>query len=154
MGKFLSLDEVKKHLDTDRAHGPIVFTNGCFDLLHVGHVRYLQNAKALGYKLVVAVNSDASVSRLKGPKRPVQNENDRAEILAALGCVDYTFIFVEDTPLKVIHEISPNILVKGGDWAVKDIVGSEFVLAQGGKVLSLPFVEGRSTTQIISKANS
>jgi rfaE bifunctional protein nucleotidyltransferase chain/domain len=153
MGKFLTLDEVKKNVSLDRNQGPVVFTNGCFDLLHIGHVRYLQNAKALGYKLIVAVNSDASVSRLKGPKRPVQNENDRAEILAALACVDYTFIFVEDTPLNVIHEINPNILVKGGDWSVKDIVGSDFVLSQGGKVLSLPFVEGRSTTQIISKAN-
>ena len=154
MGKFLSLEEIKKLVKEDKKQGPLVFTNGCFDLLHVGHVRYLQNAKALGAKLVVAVNSDASVSRLKGPKRPVQNENDRAEILAALGCVDYTFIFPQDTPLEVIQEIKPDVLVKGGDWKVKDIVGSDFVLSNGGKVLSLPFVEGRSTTNIISKANS
>lgn len=152
MGQSLTLSEVKVQLEKDRKNGPIVFTNGCFDLLHVGHVRYLQNAKSLGYKLVIAVNSDASVSRLKGPERPVQNEKDRAEILAALACVDYTFIFTEDTPEEVIEVIQPDILVKGGDWQVKDIVGSEFVLARGGKVLSLPFVEGRSTTKIIEKA--
>jgi rfaE bifunctional protein nucleotidyltransferase chain/domain len=154
MGKFLSIDLVSEQINLERARGPIVFTNGCFDLLHVGHVRYLQNAKALGHKLVVAINSDASVARLKGPKRPVQSEKDRAEILAALACVDYTFIFTEDTPLQVIHKITPDILVKGGDWQVKDIVGSDFVLSKGGKVFSLPFVEGRSTTNIISKANS
>lgn len=154
MGKFLSLEEIKKQTSSDRKQGSIVFTNGCFDLLHVGHVRYLQQAKALGHKLVVAVNSDASVSRLKGPKRPVQNEKDRAEILAALACVDYTFIFTEDTPLKVIEEIAPDILVKGGDWKVDQIVGSDYVLKRGGQVKSLPFVEGRSTTNIIAKANS
>lgn len=153
MGKFLTLEQVKNQIQKDRTEGPVVFTNGCFDLLHVGHVRYLQQAKALGHKLVVAVNSDASVSRLKGPNRPVQNEKDRAEILAALACVDYSFIFTEDTPLNCIQQISPDVLVKGGDWKVKDIVGSDFVLSKSGKVLSLPFVEGRSTTKIIEKAN-
>jgi rfaE bifunctional protein nucleotidyltransferase chain/domain len=130
----------------------IVFTNGCFDLLHVGHVRYLQEAKKLGDVLVIGVNSDASVKRLKGPTRPVQVEADRAEILAALGCVDYTVIFTEDTPENLIHSVKPDILVKGGDWKIEQIVGSDFVIANGGKVMSLQFVDGKSTTKLIEKA--
>lgn len=130
----------------------IVFTNGCFDLLHVGHVRYLQEARRQGDLLVVGVNSDASVSHLKGPNRPVQNENDRAEILAALGCVDFTVIFTEDTPANLIRQVRPSVLVKGGDWKPENIVGADFVMSYGGQVKSLQFVDGKSTTKIIEKA--
>ncbi|KHD89261.1 MAG: glycerol-3-phosphate cytidylyltransferase [Bdellovibrio sp. ArHS] len=130
----------------------IVFTNGCFDLLHVGHVRYLQEARALGDVLVVGVNSDASVKKLKGPTRPVQVENDRAEILAALAAVDFTVIFTEETPENLIHKVRPDILVKGGDWKIESIVGAPFVMSYGGKVMSLQFVDGKSTTKLIEKA--
>ena len=151
MGTFSTLDQVLKSIEGQRPQKKIVFTNGCFDLLHVGHVRYLKEAKALGDVLVVALNTDASVQKLKGPTRPVQKEEDRAEILAALGCVDHTFLFSEETPEKVIRKIKPDFLVKGGDWAVSQIVGSEVVLSYGGKVLSLPFVYGKSTTSLIAK---
>jgi len=152
MGTFSSLDQVLKLIEGQRPQKKIVFTNGCFDLLHVGHVRYLKEAKALGDVLVVALNTDASVQKLKGPTRPVQKEDDRAEILAALNCVDHTFLFSEETPEKVIRKIKPDFLVKGGDWAVSQIVGSEVVLSYGGKVMSLPFVDGKSTTSLIAKA--
>ncbi len=132
----------------------IVFTNGCFDLLHVGHVRYLEQAKALGDILIVGINSDASVKTLKGPTRPVQNESDRAEILASLKAVDHTVIFSEETPLLLIQQVRPNLLVKGGDWKPDQIVGSDFVLANGGEVKSLQFIQGRSTTSIIQKSKS
>jgi rfaE bifunctional protein nucleotidyltransferase chain/domain len=132
----------------------IVFTNGCFDLLHVGHVRYLNQAAELGDILIVGVNSDASVQVLKGPSRPIQNENDRAEILASLKAVSHTVIFNEDTPLNLIQKIQPDILVKGGDWAIDQIVGSDIVLKNGGKVLSLQFVDGKSTTKIIQKSKT
>jgi D-glycero-beta-D-manno-heptose 1-phosphate adenylyltransferase len=131
----------------------IVFTNGCFDLLHVGHVRYLAEAKKLGDVLVVGVNSDASVQRLKGPTRPIQNEKDRAEILKSLKSVDETVLFSEDTPEKLIEQVRPDVLVKGGDWSVEQIVGGRFVQSYGGRVCSLTFVDGKSTTRIIEKAN-
>ena len=132
----------------------IVFTNGCFDLLHVGHIRYLQEARKLGHVLFVGINSDASVKRLKGPERPIQNENDRAEILTSLHCVTHTVLFIEDTPLELIKLIQPDVLVKGGDWPVDKIVGHEVVLKRGGLVKSLNFVEGRSTTAIIAKSKT
>lgn len=150
MGQVISLNQIESSLAKFRDE-KIVFTNGCFDLLHVGHVRYLQEAKAQGSILVVGVNSDASVKRLKGPTRPIQNENDRAEILAALKAVDFTVIFTEDTPENLIHKVRPHILVKGGDWKINQIVGADFVLSYGGQVKSLQFVEGRSTTKIIEK---
>lgn len=128
-----------------------VFTNGCFDILHVGHVRYLRDARALGDLLIVGVNTDESVRRLKGPSRPVQSENDRAEILAALGTVDFVVLFGQETPLELIEAIAPDVLVKGGDWAPDKIVGSSFVIARGGEVKSLPFHEGRSTTSILNR---
>ncbi len=131
----------------------IVFTNGCFDLLHVGHVRYLAEAQKLGDVLVVGVNSDASVQRLKGPTRPIQTEKDRAEILKNLKSVDETVIFTEDTPEKLIERVRPDILVKGGDWSVDQIVGGRFVESYGGRVCSLSFIDGKSTTKIIEKAN-
>lgn len=134
-----------------RKNKKVVFTNGCFDLLHVGHVRYLQEAKALGDLLIVGLNSDSSVSKLKGPDRPVQNQEDRKEILSALKCVDYVVIFDEETPLKLIETVKPDVLVKGGDWTVDKIVGSQFVLSNGGQVKSLPFHQGRSTSSIIQK---
>jgi D-beta-D-heptose 7-phosphate kinase/D-beta-D-heptose 1-phosphate adenosyltransferase len=127
----------------------IVFTNGCFDIIHAGHAQYLEEAKELGEILVVGLNSDASVKRLKGTTRPINNEMDRAFVLAALEAVDYVIIFNEDTPLELIKAIQPDVLVKGGDWAEKDIVGADIVKAKGGRVLSLPFREGLSTTNII-----
>lgn len=132
----------------------VVFTNGCFDILHAGHVQYLQQAKELGDILVVGLNSDASVRRLKGPTRPVNNQDDRALVLAALEAVDYVIIFEEDTPYKLIAEIQPDTLVKGGDWKESDIVGADIVTAKGGKVISLPFKEGLSTTGLINKINN
>lgn len=150
MGQFLSESELLQKLQK-REGRRIVFTNGCFDLLHIGHVRYLQAARALGDELVVGVNSDASVKRLKGPERPLQTENDRAEILAALGCVSYTVLFTEDTPERLIRMVRPDILVKGGDWKIDQIVGGEFVQSIGGEVRSLQFIDGRSTTKIIEK---
>jgi D-glycero-beta-D-manno-heptose 1-phosphate adenylyltransferase len=132
----------------------IVFTNGCFDLLHVGHVRYLSEASALGHILIVGVNSDASVQKLKGPTRPIQNENDRAEILASLKSVKHTILFNEETPLDLIQKVKPDVLVKGGDWTPDQIVGSDFVLKNGGQVLSLQFVNGKSTTKIIEKSKT
>ncbi|MBL7558098.1 MAG: D-glycero-beta-D-manno-heptose 1-phosphate adenylyltransferase [Bdellovibrionaceae bacterium] len=129
----------------------IVFTNGCFDLLHIGHVKYLKEAKSKGDFLVVGINADASVKRLKGPSRPIQNETDRSEILAALESVDATVIFTEDTPENLIKMVHPDVLVKGGDWKINQIVGGEFVQSYGGQVLSLMFIDGKSTTSIVSK---
>lgn len=151
MGQVLSRDQIKSVIPSLLHEKQIVFTNGCFDILHVGHIRYLKEAKKLGDLLIVGINTDASVKRLKGPTRPLQSEDDRAEILSALGCVDFVILFDEDTPLNLIKEIQPHILVKGGDWKPESIVGSDFVLAHGGKVLSLNFVDGRSTTNIVNR---
>lgn len=149
------IDTLIETLKPLRASGKkLVFTNGCFDILHIGHVRYLQEAKKCGDILVVALNSDASVRNLKGPTRPLQNEQDRAEILDALNSVDHTLIFDQATPLNVIKTLAPDVLVKGGDWPIEQIVGSEFVLSQGGQVKSLNFVEGRSTTNVVEKIKS
>ena len=134
-----------------RAGKKVVFTNGCFDLLHIGHVRYLQEARELGDALVVGVNSDASVRRLKGPGRPLTPAPERAEILAALECVDFVTIFGAATPLQLIRALRPDILVKGGDWPVDRIVGREVVQARGGQVVAIPFVKNRSTTRTIGK---
>ncbi len=131
----------------------IVFTNGCFDILHRGHVTYLNEAKKLGDLLVLGVNSDASVKRLKGPERPINNEKDRAYVLSQLKAVDFTEIFTEDTPLNLILKVKPKILVKGGDWKIDQIVGGKEVIASGGDVFSLNFVDGYSTTSIINKIN-
>ncbi|MFO7897346.1 MAG: D-glycero-beta-D-manno-heptose 1-phosphate adenylyltransferase [Candidatus Cloacimonadales bacterium] len=134
-----------------RENQRVVFTNGCFDILHAGHVQYLQAARALGDLLVVGLNSDASVRRLKGSSRPINSQEDRALVLAALSSVDYVFIFEEDTPYKLIQKIKPDILVKGGDWQISEIVGSDLVLARGGEVKSLLFVPGKSSSSIIEK---
>ena len=152
MGKWFSnQDQMVQALSKTRAGRKVVFTNGCFDILHVGHVRYLQEARALGDLLVVGLNSDSSVRKLKGPKRPVNSELARAEVMAALGCVDFVAIFSEDTPLKLIEKVRPEILVKGGDWKIEDIVGGPFVKSYGGDVRSLKFVDGFSTTSTIEK---
>jgi D-beta-D-heptose 7-phosphate kinase/D-beta-D-heptose 1-phosphate adenosyltransferase len=127
----------------------IVFTNGCFDLLHLGHVRYLEKAKSLGDVLVVGVNSDSSVRKLKGPKRPILPEGERTEVLSGLGCVDYITIFNEADPLKLITSLKPNLLVKGGDWTREQIVGREVVERSGGELVIIPFVKGASTSNVI-----
>jgi D-beta-D-heptose 7-phosphate kinase/D-beta-D-heptose 1-phosphate adenosyltransferase len=133
----------------------IVFTNGCFDLLHVGHTRYLQAAKALGDLLVVGVNSDASVKSLnKSPGRPIVPEAQRAEILAALGCVDYVVLFAEPDPHGLIRAVQPDVLVKGGDWSVETIVGRDVVEGRGGVVKTIPLVPGISTTTLIHRIRS
>ena len=130
-----------------------VFTNGVFDLLHSGHVSYLQQARKLGAGLIVALNSDDSVRRLnKGPERPINTLADRMEVIAALESVDYVTWFEDDTPLALIRKLCPKVLVKGGDWRPEQIVGASDVLASGGKVKSLPYVEGKSTTKLIEKA--
>ena len=151
MGKVFSRASLAAELEKTRGTRKIVFTNGCFDLLHVGHVRYLQAARRLGDYLVVGLNTDKSVSGLKGPHRPVQTQDDRADILAALECLDHVTFFEEPTPVELIHELKPDVLVKGGDWAVDKILGSDFVLKRGGIVKSLPFHPGRSTTSLIEK---
>jgi D-beta-D-heptose 7-phosphate kinase/D-beta-D-heptose 1-phosphate adenosyltransferase len=127
----------------------IIFTNGCFDLLHIGHVRYLEEARALGDLLVIGVNSDSSVRGLKGPNRPILPQEERAEILSGLGCVDYVTIFDEPTPLNLISSLLPDVLVKGGDWTKEATVGWETVERTGGEVVILPFVEGSSTSHLI-----
>ena len=129
----------------------IVFTNGCFDLLHVGHVKYLQSARQLGDLLVLGLNSDVSIQRLKGPNRPLIGEEERAHILAALDCIDYVVVFDEDTPLELITALRPDILVKGGDYTPEGVVGKELVESYGGRVELINFVDGKSTTNIINK---
>lgn len=129
----------------------IVFTNGCFDIIHRGHAEYLENASSLGDVLIVGLNSDESTRRLKGKGRPLVPQEDRAYILASLGMVDYVSIFDEDTPLELIKLVKPDVLVKGGDYKLNQIVGREFVEQQGGKVLTIPLVPNRSTTEIINK---
>jgi rfaE bifunctional protein nucleotidyltransferase chain/domain len=133
----------------------VVFTNGCFDLLHPGHVRYLEEARSLGDALIVGVNTDASVTRLKkGPSRPLTPEADRAQVLAACACVDRVVLFAEDTPLALITLLTPDILVKGGDYQLDEIVGREVVEARGGRVVALPFVPGYSTSRLIDRIRS
>lgn len=152
LDKLKRIDELRGLLERHRVAGErVVFTNGCFDLLHPGHIRYLREAAALGDLLVVAINSDASVRRLKGPRRPLQPEGERAEILCALEMVRYVTIFDEDTPLEAITALRPQVLVKGGDWAVDQIVGRDVVESGGGRVYSLPFAPGYSTTELIRK---
>ena len=150
--KIQSFDQIEATVQRWQADGQtVVFTNGCFDLLHYGHLHYLADARDLGDKLVVGLNSAASVRRLKGPHRPINDELTRQHLLAALEVVDAVVVFEADTPLDLICRIAPDILVKGGDWQPHQIVGSEFVLQNGGKVMSLPFVEGYSTTNLETK---
>jgi len=150
--EILTLDEAILRFGREKRNGRrIVFTNGCFDLLHPGHIGSLEQARALGDALIVGLNSDASVRQLKGAGRPVLPERERAEILAALECVDAVVIFDELTPREVIARLLPDILVKGGDWPGDQIVGREEVEAAGGRVVSVPVVPGYSTTEILQK---
>jgi len=154
--KLLSQEDLLSKLSVERAEGKhIVFTNGCFDLMHIGHTRYLQAAKALGDVLVVGVNSDASVRTLnKAPDRPIVPEAQRAEVLAALGCVDFVVMFDESDPLQLITAIQPDVLVKGGDWTIDRIVGRDIVEARGGVVKTIPLVPGLSTTGLLQRIRS
>jgi len=129
----------------------VVFTNGCFDIVHRGHIEYLAQARALGATLVVGLNSDASVRRLKGSSRPLQDERTRAMVLASLQFVSHVFLFDEDTPYELIKEVQPDILVKGADYKPEDIVGYDIVKAKGGEVVTIPLVEGYSTTNVVAK---
>jgi D-beta-D-heptose 7-phosphate kinase/D-beta-D-heptose 1-phosphate adenosyltransferase len=148
-------DSLRERLEAARAQGKrIVFTNGCFDLLHVGHVTLLEAARAEGDLMVVGLNTDASVKRAKGPDRPKLNEQERARVMAALRCVDIVTLFDEDTPKRIIEDVvQPDVLVKGSDWGHGRIVGEDFVKARGGKVVSFPLLEGHSTTSIIERAS-
>jgi D-beta-D-heptose 7-phosphate kinase/D-beta-D-heptose 1-phosphate adenosyltransferase len=151
--KVQTLDRLLQRITAHQQAGEtIVFTNGCFDLLHIGHTRYLDEAKQLGERLVVGINSDESVRQLtKGANRPIVPGAQRAEIIAALGCVDYVILFDEPDPLNLIKAIQPNVLVKGGDWTPERIVGKEFVEERGGFVRTIPLVPDISTTTIIQR---
>lgn len=151
-GKILSVEEfipIREKLKAE--HKKLVFTNGCFDILHKGHVDYLSKARELGDVMIVAINEDASVKRIKGEKRPINSENDRAFLLANLRSVDYVTFFGEDTPYEVIQKIVPDYLVKGADWDVSKVVGKDVVEKNGGKVLTIELTPDRSTTNVIEK---
>jgi len=151
----MTRENAVRYVEDIRRHGKIiVFTNGVYDLLHPGHVRYLQAARALGDALIVGVNSDRSVRAIKGPARPITTELERAEVLSALACVDAAVVFDEDTPAEIIKAIQPDILVKGADWAEDAIVGRDTVEARGGRVVRMPLEEGWSTTGILEKIGS
>ena len=149
-GKLMARDALVDRFGPDRPE-KVVFTNGCFDLLHAGHVAYLESARTLGDVLVVGLNTDASVTRLKGPNRPLVSESDRATVLCGLACVDAVTFFPEDTPLELISALLPDVLVKGGDYALDQIVGREVVQAAGGTVRVLPFLSGYSTTDLLAR---
>jgi rfaE bifunctional protein nucleotidyltransferase chain/domain len=152
MKKILTWEELKKVLDLRRKEGKtIVFTNGCFDILHVGHVQYLQEARRMGDLLVLALNSDASVRAIKGEKRPLVPQAERAEVVASLASVDYVTLFDETTPLRIIEYLRPNCIVKGGDWKESSVAGGDLVRAWGGRVVIVPLTEGASTTNIVEK---
>lgn len=143
--------EIEKLLIPVRGSKRIVFTNGCFDIIHAGHVDYLEKAKSLGDILIVGMNSDSSIRRIKGDKRPVIPQDYRAKVLSALKPVDYVVVFEEDTPLELIKVVKPDVLVKGGDWNVENIVGREFVESYGGEVKTIPFEYDISTSRIIER---
>ena len=152
MTKVLDIDELMRRREELRRQGlKVVFTNGCFDLLHPGHVQYLAEARSLGDILIVALNSDRTVRILKGAGRPILSEGERAQVVSALNAVDYVIVFDQETPRELISRLLPDVLVKGGDWPVDEIVGREEVESAGGRVLSLPYVEGSSTTDIIER---
>ncbi|MDA8158383.1 MAG: D-glycero-beta-D-manno-heptose 1-phosphate adenylyltransferase [Deltaproteobacteria bacterium] len=153
--RIIESENIKKELsELKKKSKKIVFTNGCFDIIHAGHISYLNEAKALGDILIVGLNSDKSVRRLKGADRPVVNERDRAYILANLKPVDYVVIFDEDTPYELIKEINPDVLVKGADYKGKSIAGSDIVKSSGGETVLINFIEGKSTSEIIKKIKS
>ena len=152
ISKIKTIQELRPLLEILRSAGKkIVFTNGCFDIIHTGHTRYLAIARSFGDILVVAVNSDPSVRAIKGDKRPINSQAERAETLAALGSVDFVTIFNDPDPYTVISALQPDVLVKGGDWPIEKIIGRDVVEARGGKVVNVPYVEGASTTGIIEK---
>ena len=153
--RLLTRDDAIAFVESRRAAGQIiVFTNGVFDLLHPGHVRYLRDARALGDALIIGLNADESVRRNKGPARPITPERERAEILGALECVDAVVLFGEDTPHEIIAALQPDILVKGADWAADSIVGRDTVEARGGRVVRIPVEQGYSTTSLIARVKS
>lgn len=153
--KICDIEELKRRLAQWRVKSDrIVFTNGCFDILHVGHLHTLKESIQLGDKLIVGLNSDASVSRLKGKERPIVNQLDRSEMLAALEMVDAVIIFEDDTPEELIQMIKPDVLCKGGDWSIENIVGGDFVKSYCGKVVSIPFIQGCSSSSLINKIKS
>jgi rfaE bifunctional protein nucleotidyltransferase chain/domain len=152
MSKIIPRNELKTTVERLKREGKkVVFTNGCFDILHAGHTRYLREARKMGDALILALNSDSSVRSIKGPMRPIVPEAERAEVVAALDSVDYVTVFDELTPLELIEYLRPDVIVKGGDWAEKDIVGAETVRKWGGRVAIMPMIEGASTTNIIDK---
>jgi len=151
-GKLKTLDELTKIAAQARRNGKsVVFTNGCFDLLHRGHVHVLRQAKAAGDLLIVAINSDQSVKAIKGPTRPVAAEMDRLELIAAMEMVDYVILFDEPDPSKLITAIKPNVLAKGGDWGADGVVGADIVEREGGRVVLVPYLKGYSTSEIIER---
>lgn len=152
MKRVLNREEASKLIEDLKKQGKqVVFTNGCFDILHVGHMTYLEEAKEFGDYLFVGVNSDESVKRLKGPTRPINSEDDRAELLAGLKAVDYTVIFTEDTPVELIGELKPSIHVKGGDYRKEDLPETKVVESYGGRVEIVSLVEGKSTSNVVKK---
>jgi rfaE bifunctional protein nucleotidyltransferase chain/domain len=152
MNKIFTREILREKLEELRNQGKkIAFTNGCFDILHVGHVRYLREAKKTADVLVLALNSDSSVRTIKGEKRPLVTENERAEVLEALEFIDFITIFDESTPLELIKYLKPDILIKGGDWAEEKVVGREEVMKRGGRVVIIPEVAGKSTTNVVEK---
>ena len=153
MGEVVTAEKLVEVLKNLRQKNKkIVTTNGCFDILHVGHVRYLKQAKNLGNVLIIGLNTDKSVKSIKGPKRPLNSENDRAEVLTSLECVDYVVLFDEDTPDKLLDKIKPDIHAKGGDYNIDTLPEANIIIKNGGKVVFIPLVEGKSTTALIEKA--
>lgn len=150
--KIVNIDKLIKEISIDKYFKrKIIFTNGCFDLLHIGHLTYLNKAKEYGDILIVGLNSDKSVKRLKGKNRPINSENDRAYILASMESIDYVIIFDEDTPYNIIDKIKPNILIKGNDYKIEEIAGNDIVRNNGGEVILIPIIKNISTTNIINK---
>ena len=150
--KIKRLSELKRIVSGLKQEGKkIVFTNGCFDILHSGHVQYLEKAKSKGDILIVAVNTDASIRKIKGNNRPINKQSDRTKVLAGLSCVDYVVLFNQDTPLSTIQALKPDVLIKGADWNKDNIVGAGFVSGYGGRVATIKLLAGRSTTNIIKK---
>ena len=154
MGEVIKRENLPDLLAALKEKGEtLVTTNGCFDILHVGHVRYLQKTKSFADKLLVCLNSDKSVRSIKGPTRPINNENDRAEILCALSCVDYVVLFDEDTPINLLKEIKPDVHTKGADYTIETLPEAKYIIENGGRIEFISFVEGKSTTKVIEKIN-
>lgn len=150
--KIKAEKKIKKIVATLKKEGKkVAFTNGCFDILHYGHIKYLQDARRLADVLVVGLNSDSSVRKIKGNSRPINKQADRAKVLSALCAVDYVTLFEEETPLKLIKLLRPDVLIKGGDWRPERIVGADFVKTGGGRVVTMPYLKGYSTTELLKK---